>query len=280
MAIVNGENWNSEINDPCLPKGASMEYNYENKKYLVKGVGNYEMCIKTIYPLLMKNMVCIDEPCLFNGIHGPKFNFEKDKFIGISEYWYTANDIFQSGGEYNFKTFNAKVKEYCESNWDEILKNSEQGQYSKLDPDKFLKDACFKASWVMNVLHEGFELPRIGFETEKEDQTEEDKKITNAHVPFKSADSVEGEELSWTLGKILLFASSQIEPKEGDTEAKQIGIYPSQISGHKFVPGGVLLSSDGDYSTDDEDDDLGGQFSHILYSLISFWEIPFRKMDK
>ena len=79
---------------------------------------------------------------------------------------------------------------------------------------------------------------------------------------------MEGEELSWTLGKILLFASSQIEPKEGDTEAKQIGIYPSQISGHKFVPGGVLLSSDGDYSTDDEDDDLGGQFSHILYSLI------------
>ena len=68
------------------------------------------------------------------------------------------------------------MKEYCESNWDEILKNSEQGQYSKLDPDKFLKDACFKASWVMNVLHEGFELPRIGFETEKEDQTEEDKK--------------------------------------------------------------------------------------------------------
>ena len=100
---------------------------------------------------------------------------------------------------------------------------------------------------------------------------------------------MEGEELSWTLGKILLFASSQIEPKEGDTEAKQIGIYPSQISGHKFVPGGVLLSSDGDYSTDDEDDDLGGQFSHILYSLIlfcccysfvSFWEISFRKMDK
>ncbi|KAF6071626.1 GDA1/CD39 (nucleoside phosphatase) family protein [Candida albicans] len=242
LAIVNGENWNSEINDPCLPKGASMEYNYENKKYLVKGVGNYEMCIKTIYPLLMKNMVCIDEPCLFNGIHGPKFNFEKDKFIGISEYWYTANDIFQSGGEYNFKTFNAKVKEYCESNWDEILKNSEQGQYSKLDPDKFLKDACFKASWVMNVLHEGFELPRIG--------------------------------------KILLFASSQIEPKEGDTEAKQIGIYPSQISGHKFVPGGVLLSSDGDYSTDDEDDDLGGQFSHILYSLIFvLWTNKFRRFQ-
>ena len=31
LAIVNGENWNSEINDPCLPKGASMEYNYETK---------------------------------------------------------------------------------------------------------------------------------------------------------------------------------------------------------------------------------------------------------
>lgn len=158
-------------------------------------------------------MPCIDEPCLFNGIHGPKLNFELDKFIGISEYWYTANDIFQSGGEYNYKAFNTKVKEFCESNWDTILLKSEQGHYSNLEPEKFLKDACFKASWVMNILHEGFELPRIGFETDDQGETEKEKDITNVHVPFKSANSVDGGELSWTLGKILLFASSQIEPK-------------------------------------------------------------------
>lgn len=91
--------------------------------------------------------------------------------------------------------------------------NAAKGEYSNLDPDKFLKDACFKASWVMNVLHEGFELPRIGFETSSDDQNnKQTDDVTGKHVPFKSADSVGGEELSWTLGKMLLFASSQIEP--------------------------------------------------------------------
>ncbi|EMG47073.1 Golgi apyrase [Candida maltosa Xu316] len=267
LSIVNENNWNPEISDPCMPKGATMDYKYDGKDYKIQGVGNYEMCVKTIYPLLMKNMPCIDEPCLFNGIHGPKLNFEKDKFIGISEYWYTANDIFQSGGEYNYKAFNAKVKEYCSSDWTQILKNSENGQYLNLDPDKFLKDACFKASWILNVLHEGFELPRIGFETDNEDLNKPDKEIVDAHVPFKSAGSIEGEELSWTLGKILLFASSQIESK--DKATTEIGIYPSEISGQKFVPGGILSSSkNADYSSDDDDESFGSKLSQSLYSLI------------
>ena len=270
LSIVQEDNWNHEISDPCLPKGALLDYTYDKKKYKIKGVGNYEMCVKTIYPLLMKNMPCIDEPCLFNGIHGPKLNFELDKFIGISEYWYTANDIFQSGGEYNYKAFNTKVKEFCESNWDTILLKSEQGHYSNLEPEKFLKDACFKASWVMNILHEGFELPRIGFETDDQGETEKEKDITNVHVPFKSANSVDGGELSWTLGKILLFASSQIEPKGKKEDAREIGIFPSEVSGKKFVPGGMIHSKDGNYysSDDEEDDDKDSGLMHGLYSLI------------
>lgn len=275
LSIVQEENWNHEISDPCLPKGALLDYTYNKKNYKIKGVGNYEMCIKTIYPLLMKNMPCLDEPCLFNGIHGPKLNFELDKFIGISEYWYTANDIFQSGGEYNYKTFNTKVKEFCESDWNDILLKSEQGHYSNLEPDKFLKDACFKASWVMNILHEGFELPRIGFETdessENENENNKDTDITKVHVPFKSANSVEGEELSWTLGKILLFASSQIEPRDKQEGAKEIGIYPSEISGKKFVPGGIIHFKDGNYLSDDDDDDndeKNSKLFHAMYSLI------------
>lgn len=248
-----------KLSDPCLPKNGEFQYEYKGKSYTVKGTGDHSMCLKMIYPLLLKNIACKEEPCLFNGIHGPKLNFEKDKFVGISEYWYTANDIFQSGGEYNFHTFNEKVKTYCESDWSTILENSKQGQYSNLDPDTFLKDACFKASWVLNILHEGFELPRLGIEILGDVEVDkENQKIDQVHVPFKSANSVNGEELSWTLGKILLFASSQIESSEN----KEVGIYPAEITGNNFIPAGAPKLS---YDSDDDDDD-----DHFIYSIVFF----------
>lgn len=222
---------NIMINDPCMPKGSKIEHTYEGSRYEISGIGNYEMCMKTIYPLLMKTLPCKDEPCLFNGKHGPKLNFKEDRFVGISEYWYTANDIFHSGGEYNYKLFNEKVRDYCESEWSGILKQSEEGKFSSLDPDTYLKDACFKASWVINILHEGFELPRLGLEAsgeESSEETEDMRKISKVHVPFKSANSINGEELSWTLGKILLFASSNISPLDGSDG--EVGIQPSDIS--------------------------------------------------
>ncbi|CAI5759519.1 unnamed protein product [Candida verbasci] len=266
LSIIN-KNDDNIINDPCLPKGATLNYIYDYKGYLINGIGNYEMCIKTIYPLLMKTIPCKEEPCLFNGIHGPKLNFKQDKFVGISEYWYTANDIFHSGGEYNFKVFNKKVKEFCESNWDQILINSQNGDYSNLDPNIYLVDACFKASWVMNILHEGFELPRIGFEVgEDDDQKLDDSdKVTNVHVPFKSADSVEGEELSWTLGRILLYASSQIQPSNSDIQYKNIGIYPSEISGKKFIPGGAIHED-----LSDDDDNNNNEIKHVINGILIF----------
>ncbi|KAK6199527.1 golgi apyrase [Scheffersomyces amazonensis] len=270
-----------EISDPCLPKGATIDYKYDSTTYKVHGIGKYEQCIKSIYPLLLKNLPCVDEPCLFNGIHGPKLNFDKDKFIGISEYWYTANDIFQSGGEYNYHSFNEKVRDYCESDWSTILQNSKNGQYSKLDPDKFLKDACFKASWVMNILHEGFELPRLGVDIEDDKQDESFREdLSRVNVPFKSADSINGEELSWTLGKILLFASSQI--KASDNSKLDIGVYPSPISGKSFVPGSGIVdskSSSGYNSDDDEGEDISPKsvFSIILVLLLLYFIYHFGK---
>ncbi|CAH2352596.1 golgi apyrase [[Candida] railenensis] len=251
-ASTPNSNGDPTVNDPCLPKGTDLSYTFNEKDYIIHGMGDYKSCVKSIYPLLMKDMPCKDTPCLFNGIHGPKLNFNKDKFIGISEYWYTANDIFQSGGEYNFNAFNEKVKEFCESDWSTILENAEQGKYSNLDPEKFLKSACFKASWVMNILHEGFELPRLELDNVPEPSKEDEElknELPTKHIPFKSANSVNGDELSWTLGKILLFASSQIPPT--DDKDQYIGIYPSEISGKEFVPGGgstrlQLAESDSD----------------------------------
>lgn len=251
------------VSDPCMPRGAKSHHLYRGVKYKVLGTGRYETCLKTIYPLLLKNLPCDSSPCLFNGVHGPRLDFKKDKFVGISEYWYTANDVFQSGGEYDYHGFNLRVKDYCESDWSTILQNAKQGKYSGLDPEKFLKNACFKASWVLNILHEGFELPRLGIDVPE--TSEPISSVETAHVPFKSASSINGEELSWTLGKMLMFASSQIPAKESQSTPK-VGIYPKEVSRLK-VDGnrGSAIQHAYDSSLDD---DLAFNRAHVWYLVI------------
>lgn len=250
------------VSDPCMPHGATMTHQYRGTTFEVRGTGKYETCLKSIYPLLLKNLPCDSYPCLFNGVHGPKLDFEKDKFVGISEYWYTANDVFRSGGEYDYHGFNARVKEYCESEWSDIVLNAERGKYSGLDPDKFLKNACFKASWVLNILHEGFELPRLAVDVPE--TTAADTQIESVHVPFKSANSIKGEELSWTLGKMLLYASSQIEAN--DPAAPAVGIYPKAIGGKEFISGdGVISEPIHHYSLDEEG---GVDRGHLWYLIV------------
>ena len=228
------------VYDACMPRGASTTHN----GVTVAGVGNYDACMRTIYPLLNKHIPCKEEPCLFNGIHAPKLDFDKDKFVGVSEYWYTANDVFGLGGEYNYHVFNEKVKQYCESEWKEIIANHEAGGYNGLDPEKFLSKACFKALWVLSVLHEGFLLPRLGIDISEDDAGHADDAVTHEKVPlaFLLALNVDGDEISWTLGKMVLFASLQVPPTAEDQpnvdNELAVGIYPASISGKRFIGGG------------------------------------------
>ncbi|KAH3898844.1 apyrase SCDLUD_005183 [Saccharomycodes ludwigii] len=224
------------IVDPCLPKNAKTEFYYKGSKknkFDVVGSGDYEQCVKSIYPLLLKNLPCKEEPCLFNGVHAPAIDFYKDKFVGVSEYWYTANDIFQLGGEYNFETFSEHVKAFCESDWKEIEKISENGGYNKI-PKDFLLDSCFKANWILNILHEGFELPRINVDTKVPDEHQQSE-----HIPFQSVSDIDGFELTWTLGKILLYSCGLIV--SGDHDNNVVGFLPSKNErvnyGRKFIPG-------------------------------------------
>lgn len=224
-----------ELTDPCLPKNCEREFKYKGKEFDIIGSGNQEQCLKSIYPLLLKNLPCTDEPCLFNGVHAPQIDFFKDKFVGTSEYWYTANDVFNLGGTYNFEEFGNHVKEFCNSDWKQIESNSKEGLYNSI-PTSFLADSCFKANWVLNVLHEGFGLPRAGVD-KIEGEAEDDH-----HPLFQSAVNVQDRELSWTLGRILLYASASV----ATTNTKSIvGIEPSakevSMLGKELIPGAILL---------------------------------------
>lgn len=219
-----------QLSDPCMPKKCNTSFDFKSKRFKVLGTGNYEQCLKSIYPLLLKHLPCIDEPCLFNGVHTPQMDFYNDKFVGTSEYWYTANDIFKLGGAYDFEKFSAHVKEFCNSDWEEIQENRQKGLYHDL-PVEFLADSCFKANWVLNVLHEGFGLPRAGID-----------KIDDIgqHPLFQSAVKINERELSWTLGRILLYASGNILAGTNDVT---VGVVPSSnsvaIMGKKFLAGAI-----------------------------------------
>ncbi|GME71217.1 unnamed protein product [Ambrosiozyma monospora] len=245
--------------------------------YEITGSGDYKTCMKLIYPLLLKHLPCRDSPCLFNGVHAPTIDFKKDKFVGVSEYWYTANDVFKMGGDYNFLKFEEGLKDFCELDWSEIEGNFNEGKYGTTINLPLLRDSCFKAAWVVNVLHEGFELPRIGFETDAtsklSDDTDEEFAKT---VPFQSANLIDGAELSWTLGKILLFASSQVPSKD----KTKIGVIPAETSKFVFSSSAGVKPKQQVKIGPDRDSLYGGGFFYFFITMLLFLVIAFGLYQK
>ncbi|QPG74319.1 hypothetical protein FOA43_001646 [Brettanomyces nanus] len=230
MSLPEGVNYDTngdstyDISDPCSQKGMKIQQKYKDIAYDITGSGDYKQCLRTIYPLLLKHLPCKEDSCLFNGVSAPAIDFDKDRFVGISEYWYTANDVFHMAGDYNFKDFEQRLKGFCEADWSQVEQNYENGKYGGNIQIPLLRDCCFKASWVVNVLHEGFGLPRIGFEAD-DSNNNDNNNYEDLKPAFQSVNTIKGAELSWTLGKILLYASSQtLAP----IYSASVGVYPSE----------------------------------------------------
>ncbi|KAK9457111.1 nucleoside phosphatase family-domain-containing protein [Dipodascopsis uninucleata] len=211
------------VSDPCLPTGLT-EKSFSGIP--LRGSGNWTECMNSTYPLLLKDMPCNDDPCLFGGVHAPAIDFDVNHFIGVSEYWYTiATGMLATGdkkqeptGVYDFASFSKQVESFCSLPWSQIT-----SQPDTVDADK-LKELCFKSSWILNMLHHGFGVPQSPARTSDESK----KKIISAAEEkglidhFWSVDKINGIELSWTLGKMLLYASSQV-PAIPSTEDLPIG---------------------------------------------------------
>lgn len=224
--------------DPCLPQGLSIQVPLLNQTELItiEGLGEFKQCLEEMEPLLNKHLPCVDEPCLFNGVHVPALDFETNKFVGVSEYWYTAHDIFGIGGTYDFEVYEKKAREFCDLTWDEIVANSDNNLYNGISKDK-LETACFKATWIMNVLHEGFGVPLDGAFGKNLDHVENKYGSEPFEGIFSSASHINGVEMSWPLGKAILYASSRVPAKSGSSD---VGYFPAAISGESgFISGGL-----------------------------------------
>ena len=223
------------LQDPCLPTGLSITTKGDillpgSKKingqvpHLV-GTGRFDKCLVKTLPLLEKDHICEDHPCLLNGVHVPAIDFDVNHFVGVSEYWHTTHEIFQESHKdkaYDFNTYQQRVSDFCSQSWDIIRKGVDKHEWGKKVDEQTAIEVCFKASWLINILHEGIGIPRVGLEATPDSMNNGTKKLLNNakekgfKASFQAVNKIDETEVSWTLGKMVLYASSQVPPPEND----------------------------------------------------------------
>ncbi|KAI1852471.1 hypothetical protein JX265_011105 [Neoarthrinium moseri] len=257
-----------EVPDPCMPIGLRTTEDGEpikgaSDKLELVGTGDFAGCLRMTKPLLGKDVPCKDEPCLLNGQHVPGIDFDVNHFVGVSEYWHTTHGVFAEKGEkvYDYNTYQKKVEDFCSQEWSEI----EALQSRKKDHSKDAQEACFKASWLINVLHDGIGIPRVGIEHTPSPDINITKGIGEAAKEkgfldaFQAVDKIDDIEVSWTLGPMVLYAAGQVPPIDG-TDKHPVG-FGSNVKGipddFQFAGSNwTALSLTGDDDWDDLAEDL------------------------
>ncbi|PCH37923.1 hypothetical protein WOLCODRAFT_114464 [Wolfiporia cocos MD-104 SS10] len=235
--------------DPCLPKDLRLTESpvqpdssnaHSRTPHTLLGTGSFEQCLQRTLPLLNKDAPCPDTHCLFNGVYVPPIDFSASHFIGVSEYWYSSEHVFGLGGPYDVVQYERAASEFCSREWADILRQHELSRQAETDSrdgqvehDGQMMDAgkwgdnveiprlqlqCFKAAWIVNVLHEGIGMPRIvdpgGNSTGSGDKVAQQAENKGLGRPtFQSMDSVGDIAISWTLGKMVLEASKEVPPR-------------------------------------------------------------------
>ncbi|THV07765.1 hypothetical protein K435DRAFT_833115 [Dendrothele bispora CBS 962.96] len=255
MAINEFEETRSDssdvVSDPCLPKNLELTESpvhlgdvaeHARQMHRLVGTGDFEQCMKKTSTLLNKSAPCPDSPCLMNGIHVPPIDFSVSHFIGVSEYWFSSEHVFGLGGAYDFVQYERAASNFCSREWESIVEEHEESQKNNrltgdgevegkdgqiVDVGKWgvnveiprLQMQCFKAAWIVNVLHEGIGMPRIvdpgGNATTDGEKVAEKAESKGLGKPtFQSLDTVDDIAISWTLGKMVLEASKEVTPSK------------------------------------------------------------------
>ncbi|KAF5093196.1 hypothetical protein D0Z03_002513 [Geotrichum reessii] len=188
--------------NPCDPKGLITYYDSEGKRiksYKGKdiskeieaaaasttGTGNFEKCQQLLQPIAQK----------VKGEHNVDFDFSINHLIGVSEYWDTTHDGFQMGGRFDGNRLKIKLKEFCESDWADIIKNNEAISDTKNNKKKGIK----KQSLQLPGLVEG----------QNSNTGEHIEELTDYLNPLQSVEKINGVEYSWTLGRALMYATAE-----------------------------------------------------------------------
>ncbi|ROW08040.1 hypothetical protein VPNG_06123 [Cytospora leucostoma] len=255
-----------EIPDSCLPRGLRVNPAGEpveaahSDGLTLLGTGDFTSCLRHTYPLLGKDAPCEDAPCLLNGQHVPAIDFNVNHFVGVAEYWHTTHGIFDKGDSaYDLKTYQRKVEEFCTEDWDTIVSTKIEAR-KKHDHTKEAQEACFKASWIINVLHDGIGVPRLGLDhtptVNASQGALEEAKGKGFLDAFQPVDKIDGIEVSWTLGPMVLYAAGQIPPRSTDFLPVGFGSNANDVPADFNFAGSSWNTGDDDDDWDDTIEDL------------------------
>lgn len=250
-----------ELPDPCMPSGLRTTTEGEPvtgnkappKKQLLVGTGKFDECLSQTYPLLGKDAPCEDQPCLLNGQHVPGIDFDVNHFVGVSEYWHTTHGVFgKKDKAYDLATYQNKVMDFCSRDWSNIESDLDKRKKTPEEKAEDAQEACFKASWIINVLYDGIGIPRVGLEGVP-DPSPNINATKGFLDPFQPVDKIDGVELSWTLGKMVLYAAGQVPP-EGTALPVGFGSNIGSGTPSDFEHAGSAPLLPGSWWDDDDDD--------------------------
>lgn len=260
------------IQDPCLPSGLTVSTpgdvllagskEIKGKTPTLNGTGKFDKCLIKTRPLLEKDHVCEDEPCLIGGTHVPAIDFDVNHFVGVSEYWHTTHEIFQYDQKdkaYDFNTYQQRVSDFCSQDWGKIQDGIEAHSWGQKVDERTAIEVCFKASWLINILHEGIGIPRYGLENTPDSAGNGTKKLLDStkdkgfKASFQAINKIDDTEVSWTLGKMVLYASSLIPPSSDSTLPVGFGSNVPGIPPDFQYPGSLTSTQASSNSTSQDD---------------------------
>jgi Golgi apyrase len=236
------------IEDPCLPKDLRLPSSDPSRHPDLMGTGAFSKCLLELTPLLEHSTPCPSSHCLFAGRPTPYIDFERQDqrgFIGVSEYWYTAQQVLGLGGIWDWGEWEQGMGDFCQRDWTGIEAQVEKekgwlgaevrvqlvrGKEADIQVElSRLQMQCFKGAWISNVLHEGIGIPRLvdaggndtltggelGDTNTEAERRAREKGLLEAKKKhhFQSMDEVDQTAISWTLGKMVIEASKAVQPR-------------------------------------------------------------------
>lgn len=197
------------LKDPCLPTGATekverptkmldsdqssgqtvgfnIEAGDETFVVTIQGESNYALCRLQLADLLSraKNEKLNCKPgqaCSMSLLKSKFIPYDHEEFIGLSELYYTTNEMLNISGIYDRTLMIRKGFEVCSKNFDAL-----KSEFSKLfseDPDR-VREECFKAVWIETFLADGLKMP---FNYKK----------------LLTVGKINSDDIDWTLGAVL-----------------------------------------------------------------------------
>lgn len=208
---TNPSQFEAHLNDPCLttsssevvlrstkllsnphnPIGEETRNQDEKFKVRLEGSGDFLSCInlleRVIKIIKVERLHCPskkDSPCSMSLLGNQFLPYKKQPFIGLSEMFFTTNEMMYSAGSFNRSKVLHETQRICNTHYNKLLEKYSSQNGGDTKEDRVLYE-CFKASWLLTILHEsGLRMP-VDYDN------------------FKTVERLDDEEIDWTMGAMI-----------------------------------------------------------------------------